>query len=126
MKEIGLLIPSAEGNRIVSNPEKLAETIKKVAAKKRDSARAVDDPSEDLRLEDVVFPDPPVRVLTEPASFDEAAKVAFDIAVNSLDFGSGFLDDEDVMALRYLARRFGVNERFAEPPGWKLPPTTSP
>lgn len=39
----------------------------------------------------------------------------FDAAINSMDFGSGFLDDEEVAALRELAVILGVDPMEATP-----------
>jgi hypothetical protein len=46
-------------------------------------------------------------------------KVVFDIATNSLDFGSGFLDDEEVEALRAAAVDLGVDPMEATPHDFK-------
>lgn len=46
----------------------------------------------------------------------ELAKAAFDISISSLDWGSGFLDDEQVEALRELAVIFDVDPWEATPP----------
>ena len=43
------------------------------------------------------------------------ARVLFDLAVNSADFGSGFMDDEDVAALREAAKVLGVDPMEATP-----------
>lgn len=48
----------------------------------------------------------------------EAARVAFDVATSSMDFGSGFLDLEEVVGLRRLARALGVDPVEATPPGY--------
>ena len=45
----------------------------------------------------------------------EMLRIVFDAAVNSLDFGSGFLDDEDVEALRDIAIRLGADPDDATP-----------
>lgn len=45
----------------------------------------------------------------------EHGRVLFDSLCSSLDFGSGFLDNEDVDALRALAREIGVAESVATP-----------
>lgn len=45
----------------------------------------------------------------------DTAQTVFDIAVNSLDFGSGFLDTEGVEALRAYAEIIGVDPRVATP-----------
>lgn len=42
-------------------------------------------------------------------------QIVFDVAVNSLDFGSGFLDDEEVAALRTIAESLGVDPMVATP-----------
>jgi hypothetical protein len=46
---------------------------------------------------------------------DDVARTVFDIAVGSLDFGSGFLDNDGVHALRAFARAIGVDEAKATP-----------
>lgn len=43
------------------------------------------------------------------------ARVIFDIAVNSANFGSGFLDDVEVAALRQVAEALGVDPMAATP-----------
>lgn len=45
----------------------------------------------------------------------EDLKKLFDMCVNSMDFGSGFLDTEDVECLRKVARVIGVAETTATP-----------
>jgi hypothetical protein len=45
----------------------------------------------------------------------EQAKAVFDIAVESMDFGSGFLIDEDVEYLRAFAVAIGVDPWIATP-----------
>jgi len=42
-------------------------------------------------------------------------QILFDVAVNSLDFSSGFLDNEEVEALRSVAKVLGVNPMIATP-----------
>jgi hypothetical protein len=42
-------------------------------------------------------------------------QIVFDVAVNSLDFGSGFLDQEEVDALRDLAKALDVDPMMATP-----------
>jgi len=42
-------------------------------------------------------------------------QIVFDVAVNSLDFGSGFLDDEEVTGLRAIAESLGVDPMVATP-----------
>jgi hypothetical protein len=49
----------------------------------------------------------------------EVLKIVFDVAVNSLDFGSGFLDDEEVTALRSVAVVLGVDPMTATPDMFK-------
>jgi hypothetical protein len=49
---------------------------------------------------------------------DGVARTVFDIAVHSLDFGSGFLDDEEVKALRELAVILEVDPMKATPAEW--------
>jgi hypothetical protein len=46
---------------------------------------------------------------------DAALRALFDIAVSSMDFGSGFLDDEDVAVLRQTAVILGVDPMTATP-----------
>jgi hypothetical protein len=50
---------------------------------------------------------------------DEVARHVFDIAVNSMDFGSGFLDDEEVTALRAYAEAIGVDPDEGTPNNMK-------
>lgn len=45
----------------------------------------------------------------------EELKQLFDLIVGSLDFGSGFLDNDDVVLLRKLATVLGVNPMVATP-----------
>jgi hypothetical protein len=45
----------------------------------------------------------------------EHIKVVFDTAVGSLDFGSGFLDDDEVKSLRWVAKWLGVEPIRATP-----------
>lgn len=45
----------------------------------------------------------------------ELLEAAFDVATSSLDFGSGFLDDEQVEALRGIAVLLGVDPLVATP-----------
>lgn len=42
-------------------------------------------------------------------------RVLFDTAVGSMDFGSGFLDDEEVAALREVAGMLGADPMVATP-----------
>lgn len=49
----------------------------------------------------------------------ELLRAVFDIATNSLDFGSGFLDDEDVEQLRAVARILEVDPWLATPDNHK-------
>ena len=42
-------------------------------------------------------------------------QVLFDTAVGSMDFGSGFLDDEEVKALRQVAELLGVDPMAGTP-----------
>ncbi len=42
-------------------------------------------------------------------------QAVFDVAVGSLDFGSGLLCDDDVLALRELAKALGVDPETASP-----------
>lgn len=50
----------------------------------------------------------------------EVAQRVFDTAVNSLDFGSGFLDTEEVDALRAFAVLIGVDPMNATPGGFRM------
>lgn len=45
----------------------------------------------------------------------ETLQAVFDIAVNSMDFGSGFLEESDVVMLREVAVLLGVSPRIATP-----------
>jgi len=45
----------------------------------------------------------------------QVARAVFDIATSSMDFGSGFLDDEEVTQLRHFASIIGVNPWLATP-----------
>lgn len=49
----------------------------------------------------------------------EAAQCVFDALCNSMDFGSGFLDTEDVDALRTLAEAIGVDPAVGTPDSFK-------
>lgn len=46
-------------------------------------------------------------------------RAVFDIAVGSMDFGSGFLDDEEVQMLRAAAVDLGVDPMEATPSDFK-------
>ena len=46
---------------------------------------------------------------------DDDIRILFDVATNSLDFGSGFLDNEEVEALRRVAVYLGVDPKEATP-----------
>lgn len=46
-------------------------------------------------------------------------QIVFDTAVHSMDFGSGFLDDEEVLALREVAVILGVDPIVATPDNFK-------
>jgi hypothetical protein len=46
-------------------------------------------------------------------------QIIFDTAVHSMDFGSGFLDDEEVTALRAVAVLLGVDPLVATPDNFK-------
>lgn len=48
----------------------------------------------------------------------DIARKVFDTAVDSMDFGSGFLDDEEVLALREFAVAIGVDPMTATPYGF--------
>lgn len=54
---------------------------------------------------------PPGEILVP----DATARAVFDIAIHSLDFGSGFLDNEQVDRLRDMAGYLGVDPREATP-----------
>ena len=43
----------------------------------------------------------------------------FDVATGSMDFGSGFLDDEEVQMLRRVAVTLGVNPMAGTPYGFR-------
>ncbi len=45
----------------------------------------------------------------------EVLKIVFDIAVGSMDFGSGFMEEDDVIALRAYAEAIGVDPILATP-----------
>ena len=45
----------------------------------------------------------------------DVAQVVFDVAVGSLDFGSGFLDNDEITALRAFAEAIGVDPAKATP-----------
>lgn len=47
------------------------------------------------------------------------ARIVFDTAVNSMDFGSGFLDHEEVEALRAFAVLLGVDPMVATPDNFR-------
>lgn len=62
------------------------------------------------------------EILNIKADFSEKIEVSklalqhvFDNLVHSMDFGSGFLDSEDVDALREVAKTLGVNPMDATP-----------
>jgi hypothetical protein len=46
---------------------------------------------------------------------DSVLRILFDALVNSMDFGSGFLDSEDVEALRAVAVMIGVDPMDGTP-----------
>lgn len=48
----------------------------------------------------------------------EAVQVVFDAVIGSMDFGSGFLDTFEVIALRRLAEALGVDPKDATPSQW--------
>jgi hypothetical protein len=50
---------------------------------------------------------------------DEVLRALFDIAVSSMDFGSGFLDDEEVARLREVAELLGVDPMAATPENFR-------
>jgi hypothetical protein len=49
----------------------------------------------------------------------EVVQILFDTAVGSMDFGSGFLDDEEVYALRQTAELLGVDPMVATPTNYR-------
>lgn len=49
----------------------------------------------------------------------EDAKALFDIAVGSMDFGSGFLDNEEVDILRAFAVKLGLDPMEATPSNFR-------
>jgi hypothetical protein len=50
---------------------------------------------------------------------DEVLRALFDVAVSSMDFGSGFLDDEEVVSLRRAAEIIGVDPAVATPQNFR-------
>lgn len=57
---------------------------------------------------------------TKTVTIDQTLlQICFDVAVHSLDFSSGFLDDEEVSALREIAARLDVNPMVATPKKFK-------
>ena len=50
---------------------------------------------------------------------DEVLRALFDVAVSSMDFGSGFLDDEEVHALREVAGILGVDPAEGTPANFR-------
>lgn len=48
-------------------------------------------------------------------------QITFDTAVNSMDFGSGFLDEEEIEALRAVAVALGVDPKVATPRNRRCP-----
>jgi hypothetical protein len=50
---------------------------------------------------------------------DEVLRALFDTAVHSMDFGSGFLDDEEVASLRAVAVILGVDPLEGTPGNFK-------
>lgn len=49
----------------------------------------------------------------------DKVKHLFDLVIGSMDFGSGFLDDDDVDLLREIARWIGVSPDVATPTDWR-------
>lgn len=49
----------------------------------------------------------------------EHLQILFDALVQSMDFGSGFLDTEEVEALRAIAEDLGVDPMVATPSAFK-------
>lgn len=59
---------------------------------------------------------PTEEILTVPKVL---VQILFDAVCNSMDFGSGFLDTEDVEALRTTAALLGVDPKVATPDAMK-------
>jgi hypothetical protein len=57
--------------------------------------------------------------MSEIAIPAESLRALFDIAVGSLDFGSGFLDSQEVEHLRAVAVLLGIDPIEATPPEFK-------
>ena len=49
----------------------------------------------------------------------ETLQVIFDLAVNSLDFGSGFWDSDETIVARKVARLLGVDPMLATPSAFR-------
>ena len=45
----------------------------------------------------------------------ESLQILFDVAVNSLDFGSGFWEQDDIDAARYIAEKLDICPMLATP-----------
>jgi len=54
-----------------------------------------------------------------PEVSTEDLQRVFDTAVHSLDFGPGFLDHDEVISLRCVARLLGVDPEIATPINFK-------
>lgn len=54
----------------------------------------------------------------DPMDITDIVAHVFDLAIQSMDFGSGFLHDEDVINLRRLARYLGRDPADATPWAW--------
>jgi hypothetical protein len=50
-----------------------------------------------------------------PDITDDDVRLLFDMAIGSMEFGSGLLDDEEVLQLRRIAVRLGVDPDEATP-----------
>jgi hypothetical protein len=50
---------------------------------------------------------------------DELLRALFDVAVSPMNFGSGFLDDEEVASLRQVAGIIGVDPAVATPANFR-------
>jgi hypothetical protein len=57
-------------------------------------------------------------IRTVEVEFDDLQKL-FDTAVNSMDFGSGFLDHDEVVVLRRFAGLLGVEKMTATPDNFR-------
>jgi hypothetical protein len=60
-----------------------------------------------------------VRMVSIMEIDKELLQTVFDVAVQSIDFASGFLADEEVEGLRSIARLLGIDEDVATPNSFK-------